>query len=794
MSAKLKKLLPVFSLFIFSHFIADAQAHAVKKARTKQYFDAGWIAPPGVNLKDYGVYHFRKMLNLTSRLASFVIHISADNRYWLFVNGISVACGPQRSDVAHWRYETLDLKPYLKAGKNIIAVTVWNQGEDAAWGQLSMQTGLWIEGEGIASAINTDTSWRVIKDQAYSPIVTNQHVVGPFEQVDANQYPWGWNLKAYNDKQWPGAVMTEKGKAFKNDMQAGRQMLKRNIPLPEEKPQRFARIRRAEGITADDGFIKGTKALVIPPNSNVKLLLDQDVLTTAYPALLVSAGKNSKVTITYSESLYTLKGDNKGNRSDIDGKYIKGNEDIFIANGGDKRLFRPLYYRTFRYVQLHIETKHDPLIINDFSSSFTAYPFKENAGFNSSDTSLRRIWDVGWRTSRLCAYETYMDCPYYEQMQYIGDTRIESLISMYVSGDDRLVKNAISQFDQSRIKEGLTQSRYPSNKLQVIPPFSLFWIAMLHDYWMIGKDTRFVKNLLPGVEKVLKWHEKYISKQGMLGKMPYWNFVDWPAEWPWKGSDNISGIPNSALTGNSAVLTLQYVYALNYAAELYRGYGLKQKAMVYEALAQKLKTATYNACWDDKRGLMADAPDKKEFSQHTNSMAVLTGTIPARDQQRLLLKMVKDTGIIQCTIYYRFYMIQAFKKAGLGNEYFNLLAPWYHMLDMGLTTFAERPEPTRSDCHAWSASPDYELLATVCGITPLKPAFKQVRIAPQLGSLTWVDAKMPHPLGLIKIHLEKKDKYLYGIISLPKGLDGEFVWNKKAFKLRAGRQKIKVMD
>ena len=111
------------------------------------------------------------------------------------------------------------------------------------------------------------------------------------------------------------------------------------------------------------------------------------------------------------------------------------------------------------------------------------------------------------------------------------DTRIQALISLYVSGDDRLMRNAISAYEDSRIPEGLTQSRYPCSSMQIIPPYSLFWIAMIHDYWMNRGDTEFVKSHLEGIDGVLSWHEKYIDSNGMLGPMHWWNFTDW--SWPW---------------------------------------------------------------------------------------------------------------------------------------------------------------------------------------------------------------------------------------------------------------------
>lgn len=777
---------------LFFFFLADSLVVSAQPANRDIDADkASWIAPAVVNLKNYGVYHFRKPVELSSMPNEFIVQVSADNRYQLYVNNTVVACGPQRSDLKHWRYEVLDLAPYLKKGKNIVAATVWNEGQSAAWAQLSLQTGFWIQGKGVSTLINSDTSWKVMENYAYTPLSSSLHITGPFEQIYARRYPWSWTEAGYDDSEWEKAVVTVRGTAL-NNVKAGREMFERNIPMPEERPQRFKSVRRASGAAVDQEFVKGSKPLHISPFSSITLLLDQGTLTTAYPELIVSGGSDCKITLTYAEALYSDKDGQKGNRNIIEGKSIRGNQDVYILDGGAGRQFRPLYYRTFRYVEVKIENHEFPLTIHDFKSSFTAYPFLERAQFNSSDTSLKKIWDTGWLTSRLCAFETYMDCPYYEQLQYLGDTRIQALVSLYVSGDDRLMKNAIRQFDQSRTEEGLTQSRYPSNMKQTIPPFSLFWIGMLHDYHMLGNDHKFVEGFLPGVAKILDWHQQYVNEQGMLSKMPYWNFVDWPKEWPWKGNENISGIPNSALTGNSAVLTLQYVYALNYAADLYRSSGRLREAETYEQLAQKLKQATYVSCWDSKRGMMADSPEKTEFSQHTNAMAVLSGAIPVKDQQQLLLKIESDSSLIECTIYYRFYLIQAFKKAGLGNHYIRLLKPWNKMLDLGLSTFAERPEPTRSDCHGWSASPVYDLLATVCGISPLKPGFKAVKIAPEMGDLSWIDAAMPHPAGEIKVQLRKQKGILTGLVILPKATTGEFVWNHHTIKLKPGAQKISI--
>ncbi len=755
---------------------------------------ASWVSMPGVPQKDYGVYHFRKTFDLDGKPEKFIVHISADNRYRLFVNGKAVCNGPARGDLYNWYFETVDIAPFLKKGSNIIASLVWNMGVYAPVAQVSNQLAFVMQGNTEKeNVVNTGRGWKVFKNDSYQPCsmdngqrLKSYMVIGPGDQVDGGAYPWGWETEGYDDSKWVQTV------PITNPVGAGYgtdnywTLVPRNIPLMEESLQRIPAVRKANGITAHKGFLTGQEPLVIPPRQTVSLLVDQTFNTVAYPELLVSKGKGATVKQTYAEALFTKEGQ-KGNRHDIEGKMIIGNYDIFHPDGGDHRLFRPLWLRTYRYLQLDITTKDEELVLHDLYGMYTGYPFEVKSSFTSNDPSLQQIWDVGWRTARLCAGETYYDCPYYEQLQYEGDTRIQSLISLYVTGDDRLMRKALIDFNNSRVPEGLTQGRYPSNRLQVIPPFSLFWVTMVHDYLMHRKDDAFVRQFLTPVKGVMDWYEKHIDQERkMLGPMKWWNFVDWDQSFK-------NGVPDGANDGNSSIITLQYIYTLQQAAELFAYFGKTHEATHYRKLAEQLSRGTYKECFNRARGVMANTPGKNSYSQHASIMGVLTGSIPQNEMKRVMNGVLTDTSLSQATFYYRFYLTRALKKAGMANLYYAQLKPWRQMLDMGLTTFAENPDPTRSDCHAWSASPNYDFFATICGIVPDKPGFASVRIEPAMGELKQVAGAMPHPDGTISVSLERKGaKGVVAEIILPGTLAGTFVWEGKEIKLKPGPQKIMI--
>jgi hypothetical protein len=378
-----------------------------------------------------------------------------------------------------------------------------------------------------------------------------------------------------------------------------------------------------------------------------------------------------------------------------------------------------------------------------------------------------------------------MDTPYWEQLQYVGDTRIQGLISLYVAGDDRLVRQAIEHFDLSRIPEGLTASRYPSALTQIIPPFSLIYVAMVHDYFLHRDDFAFVRQRLAGVRGILDWYGQHVDATGMLGPMPYWNYVDWTPRWD-------RGVPPGADAGHSTAISLLYVYALQRAAELEESMGSREAGAAYRARARAVLAAVRARAWNSKRGLFRDAPDTSAYSQQTNVLAVLVDAVPIAAQRAVMERVLSDTTLTPASYYFSFYTLEALRKAGLGDRYIEQLAPWQTMLRLGLTSAPENPEPTRSDTHAWAAHPNYGLLATVLGVRPSSPAFHTVRISPALGPLRRAEGRIPHPLGNIDVLLVREgQRGLRADVTLPRGLSGVFEWQAQRRPLHEGRQIIR---
>jgi hypothetical protein len=775
-----------------------SQTPAVQPDPAHREWKAAWISHPTAPLREPLVLHFRRTLDLPAVPGSYPVRVSADNRFIVFVNGRRVGDGPARGDLAHWRYELFDLAPFLKSGSNLITATVWNFGLFAPVSQISDRTAFLVESEASGpTSISTPDGWLVEEepgqralDRASIKLMT-YFASGPGEELDASRYDWQWDSPSASGGAWVKAASPMRDSIFPvngahsadttGDNFWG--LVPDSLPHMEYSPTSVGEVVRTD-LPALKAFPKS--AVTVPAGGHIHLVLDRKTLTTGYPQLTVSGGKGAKIRLTYSEALYD-KQQHKGDRDAVEDRVALGLNDSFLPDGGDHRTFTPLWWRTWRYLDLDIETTDQPLQLESLQAFFTAYPFEERASFKSGDSDLDKIWETSWRTARLDAHETYMDTPYYEQLQYVGDTRIQALISYTAAGDDRLGRQAIAAFDQSRIPEGLTYSRYPSSLRQIIPTFSLLWIGMVHDYWMYRSDPALPRESLPGSRDVLGWFAKYEQPDGLLSKLPWWSFIDWVSS---------GETPTYDTHGESCITTLEYLGALDEAAELEKSLGDPVFASRFHERAGHVRSGLYAKCWVASRGLLADNPDRNVFSQQANILGVLYDVIPKERQQDVLRQLLSiepgttPNGVLSASYYFRYYLARAIDHAGMGDEYLRSLDPWRKLLPLHFSTWPEIPGDTRSDSHAWSAHPIYDMLTLVAGVEPSAPGFASVRITPHLGTLNDLTATFPHPHGDIRMEYHRKPGGLEANIILPPGLSGTFVWSARTWPLKPGSNQI----
>ena len=749
-------------------------------------------APDAASPSHYQVRRFRRTFAVADPAsARLEVHVSGDSRYVFYCNGQLVGRGPAKGDVNHHFYESYDLSPHLRAGRNVLAALVIDQSRvahrpthlGAPCSVMTYAGGFVLEG-GLCDAggrelveLSTDANWKVAVDTSLrwqNENTTFEGYHGYFEHRVSRLEPEGWAAPEFDDRDWPAAVVLYRAEQLANrrDPTSPYGLVPRMIPLLEEdRVENFSDVFLPGGGEAPQAWtelVRRGTPVTIAPNTSIELILDVGELTTAFPVLEISGGAGSTIRLTYAEALRLpwdtpnarllgrrqslanlashFADESTGWTFDRRGR-ISGWCDIWepagrAAAGGER--FEPLHWRAFRYVGLKLATGAQPLQVRSLRHRFTAYPYKVAAEFTCSDERLEKIWRAGLRTMRLCSHETFEDCPHYEQMQYAGDTMITSKIGLLVSGDGRLSRQALYHFDWSRLSDGLTQSRFPSRLVQIIPSWSLHWITNTRDYTYLTGDLGTARDLLPGLRAVLDWFRRHGDADGLPAKLPYWNITDWCPWWP-------RGVVPGADTGPTCIISAQYIVALDEVADLARLLGHAREADELAAEASALRAKLHPRFWSESEGLYFDRPGGPEVSQYGNAWAIVCGAAGPLERARMLARFPHDPKLAPGSYFCWHAVFRALEICGAYDRMPECLGPWHEMVEHGLSTFVEENSYWRSLCHAWSAHPTLEFLTRVLGVTPLRPGFAAIDIAPHRCGLTQASGKVCTPRGPVAV-------------------------------------------
>jgi hypothetical protein len=724
------------------------------------------------------------------------IHVSADERFELFLDGQRIVRGPDRSDVEHWSYATYDLR--LTPGSHRLEALVWSIGPYAPVAQLSWRGGFILKAEGDYDPQLTTgkAAWEVAKLEGYE---FGLSFIGVGAELTAHDCGPQWKEGDYVKAQVVRGPVPEN---FWGESVAGWKLFPTSLPdqLDREISAGHAMamgngaLRKDDVVKADQAhdpnlpkwqaLIDGSAPVVIPANTEQFLLWDLGNYFCAYPLCEVSGGAGAKLTWGWAETLYLPNSDAKGQRDEFIGKTFHGLTDTFLPGGASHQKFSTLWWRAGRWCLLTIKTGSEPLTLHRVALDESRYPCENESAFDDGDSELPGVMALAVRGIQMCAHETYMDCPYYEQLMYDGDARLELLTTYAMTRDDRLPRRALELLDFSRQNSGFVNERYPAYLKQNSATFSLIWALMLNDYAFWRNDPAFVKARVLGLRSMLEQFEPYLNRDGLLENLPGWSFTDWVPQWS-------NGDAPDGMTGVSGINNLLYVYALQKSAQVEDYVGEPLLAQRLRAKAERTAEAVRAKFWDESRGLMADNLGRTEFSEHGQCLALLSDTLTGDQAQRCFAQLLAAPDLKRTTIYFSFYLMETWQKFGRGDLVVERLNFWKDLVRQGLKTPVESPgDSPRSDCHAWGSHPLFHLYASIAGIRPASPGFRAVRIAPEPGSLPKIVSRTPHPDGFITLDLTFTGGQCRGTVELPLPITGVFVWHGREQKLNGGANKI----
>ena len=669
------------------------------------------------------------------------VNISGIAGYRLYLDNEFLHCGPEWNCFGLITLDNITLN--LSAGKHTLTVMLWHHGlKESAYREMSRHAFFVLQSDHdspAAHALDTATGdyqscllngWQLCKHHMSC-------MAGPRLNVDFHQNNEYWFPAVKLDCQ----TLTNWGYTFTRRelpldfVENYRNFTLRSSDIGAAHLDKFYEKNDAEAARMAAQLIAGAQ-VTIPPHKQIRMLFDLNNYICARAVFDADNGSNASVEILLTESLFEnsddwvtcYKNPLKGNRSAIDGKYAVGNGDKFTFDGNFHHC-PVLDWDAGRYMICYINTAETALTIENFHLEQTHSGIILSNPIKFADDNLNKVADLCVTSLRNCMHTTYMDCPHYEQLMYIGDGRIEALLNYVCAPGSMLQRKALKTFASSIGEAGFTQSRYPSRETSFIPGFSLFFINMLHDYAMWSNDKSCVAELIHSCRKVLQAFARHHTGDGLCRTPDGWNFYDWVPGWE-------RGVP-PAENGECALLNLHYLKALQDAAELEDYIGDPAAAAALRKTANQLQVAIQKAFFVPEKGLYSNDSRHLHYSQHVQAMALLC-SLGNRELYEKMFDPALD--LAQCTIYFSHYLFEAAKIFQDTVHPLEMMKFWLQLPENGFLTTPERPEPSRSDCHAWGGHLLYYFVTGLGGLTPAEPGGKCFNFAP---------GKLDHPMDFV---------------------------------------------
>ena len=410
--------------------------------------------------------------------------------------------------------------------------------------------------------------------------------------------------------------------------------------------------------------------------------------------------------------------------------------------------------RGFQYTYLILRNLTGRVYLGRVRALVATYPQTNRGSFASSDAKLDQIWRVGARTLRLCAEDSYTDCPTYEQTGWVGDARNEALVDWVVNGDPRLWYRHLELAAQSLDRSPIVESHVPSAWEDLLPAWTFLWMRSCREYYLFTGDRARALKLLEAIERNVVGVRQYLDADGLFD-IRAWNMFDWAA----------MDTPTRGVVTHQNCLA---VHALRDAAELAEWLGAPERAREWRDLAASIARGVNARLWVEEKGAytdcLRDGKPSPVFSQQTQTVACMSG-VAEGERGRLARAAMHSPpeGFVRAgSPFFEFFLLEAYQQEERVQEFVDTIRrDWGFMVDMGASTFWEMwsghsGRLTRSHCHGWSAAPTYFLSTYVLGVRPGGPGFAPTIVEPHPGDLRWCRGVVPTPLGDVEVQWENE--------------------------------------
>ena len=668
-----------------------------------------WIWRQG-EPKPYHCYLYaRRSLALAQQPSRARIHITASDRYVLYVNGAYVSRGPARSDPRRKSYDTHDVASRLRSGANVIAVRAYHYGAAAqgeGWHSQSgnsytvgERAGLWAELEialpdGASEVIGTDSRWKLRPATAWNRDVPPlKGTFGSPEVYDASADPPDWMRVEFDDSDWSpaweippreldwflleprstpllrerevlptrvvtvGEVIDQEPPAFAyspptRHRRRARLDVARLLAAEIRLPLEHARAERPEAVLTGDASAAVFQGALVAGHGIRQpfLVLDFGRQVFGFPRIRLDAHAGAKLDLTYDQLLV----DNRvPSRLPI--------ADRYLTRAGEQ-VWEVAAYRQFRYLHLTVRSPDTPVRIRGISLNSYEYPAERRGAFACADPLLTKLWTACADTVYLNMEDTLTGDAWRERAQWAGGDPRQGIPGMYVAyGDLSLADRLLRSFPATDRGDGRLEITFPPARIDpriFIPQHLLAWSLNVREHYLFTGRREVAEDLYPSVQRQIDWYEPYRDRLGLLRGLPGWNWLDWaPVD----------------LRGANLATNIFYAIGLEAAAWLAEQLGRSADARRWNGIAQSVRARIRRVFWNPERGLYEDSHYHGKLtglaSEHGNALALIHGLSTSKQAERIAARLsARDPSLAPASPAYFGDVLTALLRVGLSTQ------------------------------------------------------------------------------------------------------------------------------
>lgn len=679
-----------------------------------QNWKAQWISTAECQSATNTWLAYRKTIDLQVKPENAITKIAVDSKYWMWINGQLVVFegglkrGPNPLDTY---YDEVDIAPFLKTGKNTVAVLVWYFGKDGFSHKSSGRAGMIFDCQSPGFELLSDKSWKCSQLKAYQTAgepFPNFRLSESSILFDARKDIGLWKTENYNENNLSGAMVLGKAGDY-----PWNKLVLRPIPLFKEF-----------GLKS---YLKENKTPLLQTNDTIICDLPYNAQITPY--LKVDASEGQKITICTDNYIHFNGGADLVRAEYITKKGIQEYESLGWMNG------HKVYYIIPKGVKV-LELKYRE---SGYDTEFTGR-------FHCSDPFFNKLWEKANRTLYVTMRDTYMDCPDRERAQWTGDAVNETGESFYALSlsSHALAKKWLYELIGWQRPDGSMFAPIPAGNWNTeLPGQVLASIGYygLWTYYQYTGDKQIIADLYNGAQRYLNlWVSD--GKGTMKFRSGDWSWGDW--------GDNRDML---------LIYNLWYYLAVKGAHNMALELGKTDDAAQYAQFMDNFKASFNKQFWNGTA--YRDPAYKGKTDDRTQALAVVSG-IADPEKYTALLKVFQTEE--HASPYMEKYVFEAMMQMGCEKEAMERHQKRFACMVNypGFTTLFEgwgigsEGFGGGTVNHAWSGGGLTVLSQYVCGIAPLKPGFELFQVMPQPGSLTEASATVESVKGTIRSSFQKK--------------------------------------